>query len=73
MSKLATFLRMRNREIAKNLSAEERVELAFKLGEADLESFRATHGLTRAAALAHFRRQRQRGRRPCRCMQDGTG
>ncbi len=73
MSELAVFLQMRNREIVENLSAEERVALAFRLGEADLECFRATHGLTRAAALAHFRRQRQQGRRPCRCMLEEAG
>jgi len=65
MSELAAFLRARNREIVEDLSPEERVKLALTLGERDLESYRATHGLTLVKALSDFRRQRQRGRRPC--------
>ena len=47
------------------MSPAERVELAFRLGDEDLEAFMRTRGLTRAEALAILRRNRQRGRTPC--------
>ena len=72
MSTLAEKLRKRDREIVGRLSAQERVALAFKLGDADLETYRSTHGVTREEALIRFRRQRQQGRRPCRCLFDQT-
>ncbi len=58
--------------ITARLSAEQRVALAFELGEADLETYRVAHRLTRKEALAYFRRQRQQGRRPCHCLLDRT-
>ena len=70
MSTLAEELRKRDRVIVGRLSAQERVALAFKLGEADLETYRMTHGLTREEALTRLRRQRQQGRRPCRCLSE---
>ncbi|MCP4899441.1 MAG: hypothetical protein GY906_20950 [bacterium] len=68
MSALAEQLRERNRKIIQDLTVEERLDLAFELGEHDLETYRASNGLTRAEALAHFRRQKQQGRQPCRCL-----
>lgn len=49
------------------LPLEERIELAFRLGEADLALYQAAHGVDREAALTALRRQRQVGRRPSRC------
>jgi hypothetical protein len=50
-------------------SPDERVKLAFALGEADLEAFRLAHDppLSRADAARLLERRRQAGRRPCRC------
>lgn len=70
MSALAEHLRERTRKIVKGLSVDERLALAFELGENDLETFRASQGLSRTEALAHFRRQKQQGRRPCRCLME---
>jgi len=68
MSTLAEQLRERNRALVEGLSVDERLALAFELGEHDLETYRASHGLTRTEALAHLRRQKQQGRRPCQCL-----
>ena len=45
----------------------ERADIAFRLGDADLEAFTRAHGVTRAEALAALRRRRQVGRRPSAC------
>lgn len=47
------------------LSPAERVELALRLGDDDLEIFRAARGLDREDALHILRRTRQAGRRRC--------
>jgi len=67
MSKVAAAARAGTREQVLSLSAEERIELAFRLGEDDLRLFMAASGLDRAAALRHLRAQRQRGRTPSAC------
>jgi hypothetical protein len=48
------------------LPPSERVELAFALGEADLELFVRASGLDRATALARLRESRRVGRVPSR-------
>ena len=48
----------------------ERVELALRLGDDDLETFRQASGLTRAEALKELRRRRQIGRTPCSFMDE---
>jgi hypothetical protein len=50
------------------MSPAERVELAFALGERDLEFFMATNGLSRGEALTAIERSRQAGRRYSRCI-----
>lgn len=47
----------------------ERLELAFRLGEEDLESFRATHGLDRRSAIRLLERRRQATRQPSACLE----
>ncbi len=69
MSTVAEKLRKRDREHVEGLSVDDRLALAFSLGENDLEIFRASSGLSRSEAIEHLRRQRQRGRNPCRCVQ----
>jgi len=48
---------------------DERVAMALRLGDEDLENFRRAHGLSREEALEELRRRRQAGRIPCRCME----
>lgn len=67
MSKLASDLRARTAAQVLALSAAQRIELAFALGEEDLMLFMRASGLDRGAALHHFRVQRQRGRVPSAC------
>jgi len=46
-----------------SLTPQERIELAFALGEEDLLRYMATTGLTREEALSRIRIERQHGRR----------
>jgi len=62
-------LRRRVREEVERLSPEERVALSFRLGEEDLQLFRAASGLDRQAALQRLAAQRQVGRQPSRAAQ----
>ena len=68
MSDVANELRERNPRHVESLSIDERLELAFALGEDDLEIYRAANGFSFAEALAHRSRLRQLGRRPCSCF-----
>lgn len=45
------------------LTAAERIDLAFAIGERDLLLYAETHGLTQDEALARIRDERQNGRR----------
>lgn len=67
MSSVAAAARAATREEVLALTAVQRIELAFALGEEDLRLFMAASGLDRASALRHVRAQRQRGRRPSGC------
>ena len=70
MRSVADLLREEDREAVLALTADERVRLALALGKRDLEAFRLAHDppLTRAEARRRLERQRQSGRRPCRCI-----
>ena len=50
------------------MSIPERVELALRLGERDLESFRATHDLDRATVRRLLERRKQATRQPSACL-----
>ena len=52
------------------MSADERVALAFRLGDEDLEVYRRARGLSREVALRRLRMARQVGRVPCRCLEE---
>lgn len=67
MSKVAAAARAATREQVLLLTAAQRIELAFALGEEDLRLFMAASGLDRSAALRHVRAQRQRGRTGSAC------
>lgn len=75
MRSVADALRAEDREAALALTPDERVRLALALGERDLEAFRLAHDppLTRDEAVQRLERQRQSGRRPCRCIEELIG
>ena len=75
MKSVADLLRIEDREAVQALTPDERVRLALALGERDLEAFRLAHDppLTRDEAIRRLERQRQRGRRPCRCIEELIG
>ncbi len=52
------------------MSADERVALAFRLGDEDLEIYRRAWGVSREVALRRLRMARQAGRVPCRCLEE---
>jgi hypothetical protein len=62
MRSVADEVRERGRRELARLSAEERIALAFRLGELDLKLFCASHGLDRDRGLRQLRLQRQQGR-----------
>ena len=66
---LAFVLRARDAAEVRGMTIEERLALAFRLGDEDLESFRATHGLDRPTAIRLLERRRQATRRPSACME----
>ena len=51
------------------MTIEERLALAFRLGDEDLTSFRATHGLDERTAIRLLERRRQATRRRSACME----
>ena len=62
-------LRDRDAAEVRAMSAAERLELAFRLGDDDLESFRAAHGLGPQAARRLLERRRQATRRRSACLE----
>ena len=61
--------RQEEREYLLALSPAERVALALRLGERDLQAFRRARGLGREEAIRELERQRQRGQRPSGCIE----
>jgi len=64
MRSVADVLREGTRRETAELSPEARVELAFRLGDSDLEALVETRGVSAADARAAFARSRRHGRRP---------
>lgn len=62
MQSVADDLREQDLRQLQMLTAEERVALAFRLGERDLELFMATNQVDRKTAMRHFRRAGAAGR-----------
>ena len=52
------------------MSADERVSLALRLGDDDLEIYRMARGISRDEALRRLRMARQAGRVRCRCLEE---
>ena len=68
MKSVADELRQKTRAAVSQLSFDERLALAFELGDADLEIFCAAQGLDRRTAIRLLERRRQASRRPSACM-----
>lgn len=75
MRSVADGLRAEERRAIAALAPEARVRLALSLGARDLEAFRRAQApaLDAAEADRRLRRQRQRGRRPSRCLLELIG
>jgi hypothetical protein len=73
MKSVAGELRERDREAILKLSVEDRIELAFRLGEEDLALFCQHQGVDRETGIRLLQRRRQTGRRPCKCISDLIG
>ncbi len=71
MRSVADDLRREDARALAALSAAERVALALRLGDDDLETFRAANGLDREGALRALRRARQSGRVRCSFLAEG--
>jgi hypothetical protein len=59
---VADALGQRNREALAAMTPAERVQLALRLGDEDVERFRRAHGLDEASARREIGRRRQTGR-----------
>lgn len=69
MKSVASALRARHAAFAREMEPAERLDLALRLGEEDLESFRATQGLDRRTAIRLLERRRQATRQPSACLE----
>lgn len=70
MSKVAEDVRRMQDERVSAMEPGDRVELALRLGWEALESLRIEKGISREAALAMLRDQRQHGRTPCSFLRE---
>ena len=66
---LAVTLRERDAADVRDLTPDERLALAFRLGDEDLESFRAARDLDRRTAIRLLERRRQATRQPSACLE----
>jgi hypothetical protein len=68
MKSVASMLRARDAAFVRDMSPAERLDLAFRLGDESIESFRAARGLDRRTAVQLLQRRRQVTRQPSRCL-----
>ncbi len=73
MKSVADDLRGEQRAERLRLSLDERLALAFRLGEEGLERFRLANGLDRETAIRMLERRRQASRIPSKCMSEIIG
>ena len=73
MRSVADELARELREKVRKLPVAERIALAFRLGESDVETLQQARGMRRAAAVRHLQRRRQARRRRCRCIEELIG
>ena len=70
MRSVADDLREEQQREMQELTPDQRVQLAMRLGEEALQFFMATNHLTRDEAERRIRKQRRAGRNPSRCMSE---
>jgi hypothetical protein len=73
MRSVADDLRDDLRQSLQDLSLDERMELAFRLGDEGVAAFQEANGLDREAAVRLLQRRRQAGRTPSRCLSELIG
>jgi len=73
MKSVADDLRAELRDEVNQLSFDERIALALRLGEEGIERFRLANGLDRETAIRILERRRQAGRTPSKCMSELIG
>ncbi len=73
MRSVADDLREELRDEVNQLSVQQRMELALRLGKRGLEAFQKANGLDRKTALRELQRRRQAGRTPSKCMSEIIG
>lgn len=73
MKSVADDLRAEQREEMRRLSLDERLALAFRMGEEGIERFRLANGLDRETAIRILERRRQASRTPSKCMSEIIG
>lgn len=73
MKSVADELREKTRREVMAMSPDERLALAFALGDADLETYRRARGLSSDEARRELERRRQLGRRTSKCMLEIIG
>jgi hypothetical protein len=73
MKSVADDLRAELREEVRQLSTDERIALALRLGEEGVERFRQANGLDRETAVRLLERRRQAGRTPSKCLSELIG
>ena len=66
---VTSVLRAHDVDYCREMTPAECLELAFRLGDEDLESFRATNGLDRRTAIRLLERRRQATRQPSACLE----
>ena len=70
VTSVADTLRAESQADVQSLAPAQRIDLALRLGDDDVEVYRAARGVDRSAAWIELRRRRQDGRQRCRCLQD---
>lgn len=68
MTSVADELREAQRQELRRMTVSERLALALRLGDDDLELFAKARNIDRESGSALLRRGRQNGRRPSRCF-----
>jgi hypothetical protein len=68
MNSVADQLREEQRQQLRRMTVSERLALALRLGDDDLELFSRARNIDRESGSALFRGGRQNGRRPSRCF-----
>jgi hypothetical protein len=72
-SKVAEELRRETEEAVRRMSVDDRVALAYRLGDEAIETFAAARGISRAEAQRLLQKEKRQGRRYSRCIEELDG